>query len=242
MALFRSAFLVLLIVVTTSCATREKLDDTDHTSTTDQTQTETHFEFIEHDTVPAAGSLYNIHDRFVGSCVLVTPTIALTAGHCIELGRLKYARFGDEEIMIEVQCLHKDYIHGDDLGLLILKTESTHEPMPMVDDVNIIPKMFPLHTVAHGGGEKKMSKDSVYHYYGILQNKPNEIVFLPLKTSVWFGDSGGALTYKDTDGTIILIGILTHFSTLKEHIYECAARRTDNFNIYDDIWHPWIAK
>ena len=242
MPLFRSVFAVILIVITTSCATREKLDDANRASTTHGQQTETHFEFIEHGTVPAAGSLYNIHDRFVGSCVLVTPTIALTAGHCIELGRLKYARFGDEEIMIEVQCLHKDYIQGDDLGFLILKTESTHEPIPMVDDVNIIPKMFPLHTIAHGEGKKKMSKDDVYRYYGILTNKQNEIIFLPLKTSVWFGDSGGALAYKDDEGTIILIGIITHFSTVGEHIYECAARRTDNFNIYDDIWQPWIAK
>jgi hypothetical protein len=144
--------------------------------------------------------------------------------------------------MIEVQCLHKDYIEGDDLGLLILKTESTHEPMPMVDDVSVIPKMFPLHTIAHGEGKKKMSREGVYRYYGILNNKPNEIVFLPLKTSVWFGDSGGALIYKDEEGTIILVGIITHFSTVGEHIYECAARRIDNFNIHDDIWQPWITK
>jgi hypothetical protein len=136
----------------------------------------------------------------------------------------------------------KTIFKGDDLGLLILKTESTHEPIPMVDDVSIIPKMFPLHTIAHGEGKKKMSKDDVYRYYGILTNKQNEIIFLPLKTSVWFGDSGGALAYKDDEGTIILIGIITHFSTVGEHIYECAARRTDNFNIYDDIWQPWIAK
>jgi hypothetical protein len=242
MLLFRSALPVLLIVLTFGCASSEKLDDNSSTPSRSQAQTEEHFEFIDHDTFPSAGSLYNINDTFVGSCVLVTPNIAFTAGHCIELGNLKYARFGDEEIMIELQCLHKDYNSGDDLGLLILETDSSHEPMPVIDDVDLIPDMFPLHTIAHGEGAKKISKDKVYRYYGILQNKPNEIVFLPLQTSVWFGDSGGALVYKNGDNGYVLIGIITHFSSMGEEIYECAARRTDNFNIYDDIWHPWITK
>jgi len=242
MSLFRSALSVLLIVLTIGCASGEKLDDRNGTPSRSQAQTEEHFEFIDHDTFPSAGSLYNVNNTFVGSCVLVTPSVALTAGHCIELGKLKYARFGDEEIMIELQCLHENYNGGDDLGLLFLETESSHKPMPIVNDVTVIPDMFPLYTIAHGEGNKKISKDKVYHYYGILQNKPNEIVFLPLQTSVWFGDSGGALVYRNTDNEYVLIGIITHFSTMGEEIYECAARRADNFNIYDDIWHPWITK
>ena len=239
MPFFRSVCVVILIVITSGCALSEKLDDKDRTS---QSQTTKHFEFIEHSTVPAAGSLYNIHDIFVGSCVLVAPTVALTAGHCIEMGSLKYARFGEEEIMIEVQCLHKDYIRGDDIGLLILKTESKHEPMAMVDNICVIPQMYPLYTIAHGEGKKKISKEEIFHYYGVLTTKQNEIIFLPIKTSVWFGDSGGALIYKDNDDKNVLIGIITHFSVMDGQIYECAARRTDNFNIYDDILQPWIAK
>ena len=235
MALFRSALYVLLIVLTVGCVSREKLDDADRTPSNLQTQTEVHFEFIEHGTFPAAGSLYNIRDKFVGSCVLVTPNVALTAGHCIELGNLKYARFGDEEIMIDIECLHKGYNGGDDLGMIILESESTHKPMSIINAVDVIPDMFPLYTIAHGEGRKKISKDQVYHYYGILQNRPNEIVFLPLQTSVWFGDSGGALAYRDKNGNFVLIGIITHFSTMGDQIYECAARRVDNFNLYDDI-------
>ena len=242
MSFFRSAIVVLLIVITTSCASREKFDDTNRTSKNYNLQTEDHFNFIEHGTIPAAGSLYNINDTFVGSCVLVTPSVALTAGHCITMGKLKYARFGNEEIMIDLQCLHKNHDLGDDLGLLILKTESTHQPMSMVDDVSSIPKMYPIHTVAHGSGKKKMSKDKVYHYYGILNNRLNEIIFLPIQTSVWFGDSGGALVYKNKEGTLVLIGIITHFSTVDGDVYECAARRTDNFDLTDDIWQPWFAK
>ena len=91
MLLFRSAIYVLLIVLTIGCASSEKLDDNSGTPSRSQTQTEEHFEFINHDIFPSVGSLYNTADMFVGSCVLVTPSVALTAGHCIELGNLKYA-------------------------------------------------------------------------------------------------------------------------------------------------------
>tara|TARA_R100000084_G_scaffold96970_1_gene50873 strand:- start:52 stop:753 length:702 start_codon:yes stop_codon:yes gene_type:complete len=231
---------VLLIALTVGCVSSEKLSDADPTAS--NSHTKQHFEFIEHGTVPAAGSLYTKDDVFVGSCVLVTPTVAMTAGHCIEYGNLSYARFGDEKLLIDVQCLHKHYFVGDDIGILLFESESQHDPMPIIDNVDFIPKMFPLNTIAHGGGKKKISKDSTYHYYGILNNRPNEIVFLPLKASVWFGDSGGALVYKDAVGRIILIGIITHFSAMGDEIYECAARRVDNFNLYDDIWQPWIPK
>tara|TARA_R100000008_G_C3534499_1_gene141190 strand:- start:51 stop:779 length:729 start_codon:yes stop_codon:yes gene_type:complete len=242
MAFFRSALVVLLIVVTASCATREKLDEGDRTSSSSSAQTEEHFNFIEHTSFPSVGSLYNVNNTFVGSCVLVSPSSALTAGHCIEFGKLKYARFGDETLLIDVQCLHKNYDTGDDLGLLLFSTPSKNKPMPIMNDVNIIPKTYPIYTIAHGGGRKKISKDGVYHFYGILKSNPNEITFLPLKTSVWFGDSGGALVCRIEDGNYALIGIITHFSTMGEQIYECAARRADNFNIYDDVWQPWITK
>jgi len=243
MPFFRSALLVLLIVITVSCASREELDDTDRTQFFPRTQTEVHFDFIEHDVFPAAGSLYNTNGNFVGSCVLVTPLIAYTAAHCIQLGDLKYAQFGHEKLLIEIQLIHKDYFTtGDDIGLLIFTSASEHTPMPIVENVEIIPPMFPINTIAHGSGDKKMSKETVFRYYGILKARPNEIIFLPLKTTVWFGDSGGALVYRDEEGNCILLGIITQFSTMDGKIYECGARRADNFNIYDDIWQPWIAK
>ena len=243
MAFFRSALVVLLIVLATSCTSREKLDDRDRPRIfSGNPQTEDHFEFIEHDLFPAAGSLYNTNNSFVGSCVLIRENVALTAGHCIEMGNLHYARFGDEEIMIEYQYIHKNYNMGDDLGLLLLAASSKHEPMDILTDVEMLPKMAPLHTIAHGGGRKKISKDYVFQYYGILKNKPNEIVFLPLHSTIWFGDSGGAVVHKDASGKFHLVGIITHFSTTGRLIYECAARRVDNIEIYDDIWQPWIDK
>ena len=90
MPFFRSALVVLLIVITTSCATREQLDESVTPSTVFSQQTSDHFEFIEHGTFPASGSLYNMNDTFVGSCVLVTKSTALTAGHCIQLGKITH--------------------------------------------------------------------------------------------------------------------------------------------------------
>lgn len=239
----RSALLSLLIVLTPCCVSREKLDDTDRPSGFSKAQTELHFDFIDHSTIPAAGSLYNRDGKFIGSCVLVTKNIAITAAHCIEYGNLKYVKFGEEEILIDMQLTHKDYfLHGDDIGLLVFGTESAHTPMPVIDNVEKLGTMFPLHTIAHGSGDKKISKDNVFRFYGILKNRPNEVIFLPLKTTVWFGDSGGALVCEDQDGNYALIGIITHFATSDDKIYECAARRTDNINISDDIWQPWFTK
>ena len=110
----RSVLFVLLIVITPSCQFSEKLDDTDRTPPQSKgPQTEEHFMFMEHDNVPAAGSLYRENGSFVGSCVLIDPKRALTAGHCIEQGNVKYARFGSEFFMIDEQFLHKDYDLGD---------------------------------------------------------------------------------------------------------------------------------
>ena len=240
MAFFRSALALLLIVLTFSCASRETLDDRNRTES--YQQTEQHFEFIEHTTFSAVGALYSMNDRFIGSCVLVSPLIALTAGHCIEYGDIKSARFGDEKILVESQFVHRDYYFGDDLGILILASPSKEKPMSIIDDIGIIGKMDPIYTIAHGEGRKKVSKDGVYNFYGILKNKPNEISFLPLQTSVWFGDSGGALVWKNENDEYVLIGIITHFSVLDDMVYECAARRVDNFDIYDNLWHLWITK
>lgn len=93
----RSVLFVLLIVITPSCQFSEKLDDTDRTPPQSKgPQTEEHFMFIDHDDVPASGSLYRKDGSFVGSCVLIDENRALTAGHCIEQGDLEYARFGSE--------------------------------------------------------------------------------------------------------------------------------------------------
>ena len=238
----RSVFLVLLIVITASCQLSEKLDDTNHTSTQlDKPQTEEHFRFIEHDNVPAAGSLYRANGSFVGSCVLIDSTRALTAGHCIEQGNVKYARFGSEFFLIDEQFLHEDYIFGDDLGLITFCSPVSAIPIPIME-IDILPPMIPLHTIAHGSREKKISRDGTFNYYGILRNKPNEIVFLPIKAHVWFGDSGGALGYMSWDNSFFLLGIITHFSVIDGKIYECVARRVDNIDIDGDIWQPWFAK
>ena len=237
-----SVFLVLLIVITTSCQFSEKLDDTDRTPPQSKgPQTEEHFMFMEHDNVPAAGSLYRENGSFVGSCVLIDPKRALTAGHCIEQGNVKYARFGSEYLLIDEQFLHEDYLLGDDLGLITFSTEVSATPISIIsiDEMSV---MTPLHTIAHGNGEKKISRDGTFHYYGILRNKPNEIVFLPLKSHVWFGDSGGAIGYIDWDNSFYLLGIITHFSVIDGKIYECAARRVDNVDIDADIWLPWFPK
>ena len=237
-----SVFLVLLIVITTSCQFSEKLDDTDRTPPQSKgPQTEEHFMFMEHDNVPAAGSLYRENGSFVGSCVLIDPKRALTAGHCIEQGNVKYARFGSEYLLIDKQFLHEDYLFGDDLGLITFSTEVSATPISIIsiDEMSV---MTPLHTIAHGNGEKKISRDGTFHYYGILRNKPNEIVFLPIKSHVWFGDSGGALGYLTWDNSFYLVGIITHFSVIDGEIYECVARRVDNIDVDGDIWQPWFAK
>lgn len=56
--------------------------------------------------------------------------------------------------MIDEQFLHKDYDLGDDLGLITFCTPVSYTPVPIIS-IDNVPSMTPLHTIAHGNGEKR---------------------------------------------------------------------------------------
>ena len=86
----------------------------------------------------------------------------------------------------------------------------------------MIYKTMKLVTIGYGKGRKRYSNFGVFWYYGRLIKKPEFMIMLPLESTIWFGDSGGAVVTLDNK----LIGIMSYMlKTRNGIIYEngCAS-------------------
>lgn len=163
--------------------------------------------------------------KLIGTGVLISPDVVLTAGHVVD-GDGEYSIIcGGETYCISNILFHPrfkpyaqlipDYIEVD-LALLTLETPSTVEPIKISKNHKTY-KGERLEVIGHGTGRKRYSSDGSFWYFGRLIDYPWQITTLPSEDTIWYGDSGGALIDDDDD---ILIGIICSFYIRNRKIVE----------------------
>ena len=185
---------------------------------------------IEHDPYPFVGSFHS--DRLIGSGVLIKPNVVLTAGHVAENNPTTFRTTDGEQYCIKEIILHSEYkpyttwpnFIEHDIAIVFLDDSVSILPIGDYTPKGIL-QYTPLTTIGYSKGIKKYSNSNTFWYYGRLIEEPEEVVFLPLKATVWFGDSGGAVI-TTTGGKSVLVGIISSFSMSEDTIYECAAAST----------------
>jgi hypothetical protein len=177
----------------------------------------------QQDPFGCVGKVLKENGDLIGSCVLVSPRVVLTAAHCLEDGEAYWFETNDCERIRITKCLpHKDY-HPEstlnDIGLFVLETSSSKTPATLLTTLEDLNRLESLTTVGYSFCKKKISKPQTFFYYGTILEDPSHIKFLPLNGTVWFGDSGGAL-FEDGGK---LAGILCSFAIYQGHLIENSA-------------------
>ena len=179
--------------------------------------THTYVEDFLFDPYPFVGSVCTPEKSVIGSGVLIASNMVLTAAHVSE-GRdnLVFVEHdGDYHCVSEV-IYYPDYIPNDlnhDIAILVLETLSDEQPVAL--ECNPF-KHMDLITVGYGTGKKRFSNYGIFWYYGRLISKPQFMIMLPLKGTIWFGDSGGGVFTLDNK----LVGIISYLQTKEGRIYE----------------------
>jgi len=187
------------------------------------------FSPLDDDTDPAVGYLEGEDGNTIGSAVLVTPTEILTAGHCVEDGTAVWFVTQGECYRIYKYTLHPRYKIGEtvfcDIAVAHLEKPCAAPTMPLVGKEYQYERGGALSVIGYGGGIRRHSNPGVFFYFGTIIEDPTVFKFLPIRGTVWFGDSGGAVV--DADGN--LIGIVASFAIVNGQLYENSATRLDLF-------------
>tara|TARA_Y100000004_G_scaffold152114_1_gene175103 strand:- start:638 stop:1237 length:600 start_codon:yes stop_codon:yes gene_type:complete len=160
----------------------------------------------------------------IGSGILIASDIVLTAGHVVSSGEAKYFELiSSQTSQISDIVLHPRYeIDGfilNDIAVVFLEDDIDIEPIELIGAGDVCYKGKPLTTIGYSRGIKKYSNPNVFWYYGRLLTEPQQIKILPLKASVWFGDSGGAvIAYFGSEWK--LVGVISSFSYREGIVYE----------------------
>ena len=112
--------------------------------------------------------------------------------------------------------------------MVFLECDSKYPPAKLQEPDDILFQGYRLITVGYGGGEKRYSLLDTFWYYGILINQPSQIKWLPIRSTIWFGDSGGAVfSYFGTGKK--LVGIISSLSFCEDGPYENSATSVKYF-------------
>lgn len=194
------------------------------------------FEISNNNTKNTYGCVGHVHNElgeFIGSGVLIAPSVVLTAGHVIDGDTLRYFITGDKAYVIEKTVIHPGYkdVTGinHDIGVLILAEPCTETPAQILIDRSELNPREALTTVGFSKQIKKISKPGTFWYYGTTQEDPNYMRFLPIEGHIWFGDSGGAV-FEDGGK---LAGIISAMVIINGTIVDHTAARVD-------LYADWI--
>ena len=190
------------------------------------------FEIVNNNTKEVYGCVGHVHNErgeFIGSGVLIAPSVVLTAGHVIDGDTLKFFITKDKCYIIEKTILHPQYKINDeivhDLGVLILTDPCDEDPAVLIHDKTELTQREDLTTVGFSHNIKKISKPGTFWYYGTTEEEPQYMKFLPIKGHIWFGDSGGAV-FEDHGH---LAGIISSMTIVDSTLIEQSAIRLDRY-------------
>jgi hypothetical protein len=174
----------------------------------------------QQDPFGCVGKVLTENGDLIGSCVLITPSAALTAAHCINDQVYWFETNDCERIKIKKAIPHSNYIGEiNDIGVLLLEQNCKKEPAKLMTDLIDLTRLEPFTVVGYSFCKKKISKPETFFYYGTVIEDPSHIKFLPLESTVWFGDSGGAVF--ENGGK--LAGIISSFAIYRGHLLENSA-------------------
>jgi len=166
----------------------------------------------EYDPFPSVGSIITEEGDLIGSGVLIESDKLLTAAHVVERDIVYYFNIGDELILIERVLIHKNYINTtNDIAIAFLSCDSSVKPTTLIGTGDILKRRTPLVTVGFSRGYKKYSDPKAFSYFGRLIEEPGHIKFLPIRATIWFGDSGGGV-FTYINGRLKLVGIMSYFA------------------------------
>ena len=156
----------------------------------------------------------------------------LTAGHVVDDPPAFFVISNKYYLLKEI-IIHEEYnehLIWNDIALVVLnKDVEGIVPAILVSEDDTLYKGKFLITVGFSRDIKKYSKVGVFFYYGTLIEEPNYIKFLPLKDTIWFGDSGGAV-YSIFGNEFKLVGIISTLSTDPDGmVYENSATKVKQY-------------
>jgi hypothetical protein len=188
----------------------------------------------EHDSFGCVGKVLRENGELIGSCVLISSNVALTAAHCID---------GDAPYWFETNMCERVKIKkaipcpaynkrstSNDIGVLILETDCTETPA-IVGSYLDLTRLEAITTVGYSFCVKKKSNPGTFFYYGTVVEDPTNMKFLPISGTIWFGDSGGAVF--EAGGN--LCGIISSFGLYGTQPFENSATHIFLYQEWIDI-------
>ena len=210
-----------------SCSTTTTLDTppTPQVFSLPQSGSFSYHLFDRNDSYDFVGAIRNYHTgSTIGTGVLIAPNVVRSAGHVMDSMDMDYLEWvevdGDRsciEKIVNYPCNIGRNHH--DIAIVFLESDSDKDPCVLFNNAtDDLFKNMPLTTVGHGHGLRRNSNPGIFRYYGRLVLSPRFMIMLPLRDTIWHGDSGGAILTRDNK----LIGIITHYMSSGNHIYENA--------------------